>query len=66
MEVNRYLNDDDKRFAGPKMNPIVTDLKFDVEIMIIEISSAPHKSIKPTILKTDIRYARITSQFSNL
>ncbi|KAI9353946.1 hypothetical protein BD770DRAFT_412389 [Pilaira anomala] len=43
VEVNRYLFDDDRRFAGPKIDLIVRDNKYDMEIMIIEVSGPPSK-----------------------
>ncbi|KAI7869876.1 hypothetical protein BDF14DRAFT_1879622 [Spinellus fusiger] len=43
IEVNRYLYEDQRRLAGPKIDIIVKDTKYNIEIMIIEVSGAPNK-----------------------
>lgn len=43
IEVNRYLYEDQRRLAGPKIDIIVKDTKYNMEIMIIEVSGPPNK-----------------------
>lgn len=43
IEVNRYLDDDKRSFTGPKVDLIIKDKKYDLEIMIVEVSGPPRK-----------------------
>lgn len=43
IEVNRYLDDDERRFAGPKIDVIIKNTKYNLEVMIVEVSGPPHK-----------------------
>ena len=56
IEVNRYLNDEDRRFSGSKNDIIIKDKKYNLEIMTVEVSGPPHtKLIKHTSLKIGTR-----------
>ncbi|EPB90936.1 hypothetical protein HMPREF1544_02190 [Mucor circinelloides 1006PhL] len=43
IEVNRYLDDDERRFSGPKIDLIIKDKKYNLEIMTVEVSGPPQK-----------------------
>ncbi|CEP15717.1 hypothetical protein [Parasitella parasitica] len=43
--VNRYLDDDERSFTGPKINLIIKDKKYDLKFMIVEVSSPPQKTM---------------------
>lgn len=43
IEVNRYLDDDERRFTGPKIDLIIKDKKYDLEIMTVEVSGPLQK-----------------------
>ncbi|CEP18085.1 hypothetical protein [Parasitella parasitica] len=43
VEINRYLDDDERGFAGPKIDAILIDKKYNMEIMTIEVSGPPNK-----------------------
>ncbi|EIE87287.1 hypothetical protein RO3G_11998 [Rhizopus delemar RA 99-880] len=43
IEVNRYLGDEERRFAGPKIDIVVKDENYNMEIMVVEVSGPPNK-----------------------
>ncbi|KAI7899826.1 uncharacterized protein BX663DRAFT_175385 [Cokeromyces recurvatus] len=43
IEVNRYLDEDERSFTGPKIDLIIKDKKYNLEIMIVEVSGPPQK-----------------------
>ncbi|KAI8368734.1 hypothetical protein BD560DRAFT_424323 [Blakeslea trispora] len=43
IEVNRYLDDDERRFSGPDTDLIIKDKKYNLKIMTVEISGSPQK-----------------------
>ncbi|KAG1051656.1 hypothetical protein G6F43_006151 [Rhizopus delemar] len=45
IEVNRYLGDEKRRFAGPKIDIVVKDENYNMEIMLVEVSGPPNKNI---------------------
>lgn len=42
-EVNRGLDDDERRYTGPKIDVIGIDRKYNMEIVIVEVSGPPNK-----------------------
>ncbi|KAI7893287.1 uncharacterized protein EV154DRAFT_502332 [Mucor mucedo] len=51
-EINRHLFDDERRYAGPKIDVIVKDKKYNLEIMIIEVSG-PFEKVNNTLFLED-------------
>jgi hypothetical protein len=58
IEVNRYQDDDERSSAGPKIDIIIKDKKYDIEVMIVEFSGPPSKTNKTHFLEDRHKIAK--------
>jgi hypothetical protein len=53
IEINRHLSKEERRIAGPKIGAIIVDKKYNLEVVVIEVSGPPAKKRPNSLFRRD-------------